>query len=114
MMKMRTRNPAASTDIGSVIQSETARHRYIAVQVATNPPNDVARCPRLRANIGARNPLVPENIWSSRVTTGSTRGEDELSSENALAPLPPAHSKHRRNAGRRVKRRFRAWQSRRR
>ena len=32
---MRTRNPAASTDIGSVIQSETAWHRYIAVQVAT-------------------------------------------------------------------------------
>jgi cytochrome c len=48
MMKMRTRNPAASTDIGSVIQSETARHRYIAVQAAKNPPNDVASCPRLR------------------------------------------------------------------
>ena len=61
---MRTRNPAPSTDIGSVIESETARHRYIAVQVATNPPNDVASCPRLRANIGAWKPLVPESIWS--------------------------------------------------
>src|SRR6516225_5317916 len=64
-MKMRTRNPAASTDIGSVIQSETARQRYIAVQVATNPPNDVAGCPRLRANIGPWNLLVPESIWST-------------------------------------------------
>ena len=51
MMKMRMRNPAASTDIGSVIQSETAM--YIAVQVAKNPPNDVASCPRLYTNIGA-------------------------------------------------------------
>ena len=53
MMKMRTRNPAASADIGSVIQSPTARHRYIAMQVAKNPPNDAASCPRLRAKIGA-------------------------------------------------------------
>jgi len=53
VMKMRTRNPAASADIGSVIQSETARHRYIAAQVAKNPRNDVASCPRLHANIGA-------------------------------------------------------------
>ena len=51
-MKMRTRNPAASADIGSVIHSDTARHRYIAVQVAKNPPNEVASCPRLDANIG--------------------------------------------------------------
>src|SRR6516165_2549548 len=57
-MKMRTRNPAANTDIGSVIQNETARDRYISVQVITNPPNDVASCPRLRANIGSWNPLV--------------------------------------------------------
>jgi hypothetical protein len=52
-MKMRTRNPAASADIGSMIQSETARQRYIAAQVVKNPPNDVASCPRLRVNIGA-------------------------------------------------------------
>jgi hypothetical protein len=52
-MKIRTRNPAASADIGNVIQIETARHRYIAVQVAKNPPNDVASRPTLRANIGA-------------------------------------------------------------
>jgi hypothetical protein len=64
MMKMRTRNPAASADIGSVIQSPTARHRYIAMQVAKNPPNDAASCPRLRANIGARKALVLERIWS--------------------------------------------------
>ena len=64
MMKMRTRNPAASADIGSVIQSPTARHRYIAMQVAKNPPNDDASCPRLRANIGARKAIVLERIWS--------------------------------------------------
>jgi hypothetical protein len=63
-MKMRTRNPAASADIGSVIQSERATHRYMAVQVAKNPPNEVASCPRLRANIGVWNALVLERIWS--------------------------------------------------
>jgi hypothetical protein len=51
-MKIRTRNPAASADIGNVIQSDTARHKYIAVQVAKNPPNEVVSCPRLDANIG--------------------------------------------------------------
>jgi hypothetical protein len=65
MMKMRTRNPAASADIGRVIQSERARHRYITAQVRKNPPNDVASCPRLRANIGAWKALVRERIWSS-------------------------------------------------
>jgi hypothetical protein len=35
-----------------VIHSDTARKRYIAVQVAKNPPNEVASCPRLDANIG--------------------------------------------------------------
>jgi hypothetical protein len=64
-MKMRTRNPAESADIGSVIQSERARHRYITAQVTKNPPNDVASCPRLRAKIGASKGLVLERIWSS-------------------------------------------------
>ena len=41
--------PPASADIGSVIHSDTARQRYIAVQVAKTQPNEVASCPRLRA-----------------------------------------------------------------
>ena len=71
---MRTRNPAASADIGSAIQSETARHRYITAQVTKNPPNDVASCPRLRANIGASKSPDP--------------GEDLVQSE--ALPDPPA------------------------
>src|SRR6516162_2335068 len=113
-MKMRTRNPAASTDIGSVIQSETARHRYIAVQVAKNPPNDVASWPRLLANVGARNVLVAENIWSICGTTAPTRGEDEPSNEAARALPPAGRSKHRYAAGRWVKRRSHVRQNRRR
>src|SRR6516165_8311021 len=103
-MKMRIRNPAASTDIGSVIQSETARHRYIAVQVATNPPNDVASCPRLRANIGPRNLLVPESIWSICGITAPNPGEDEASSGPVHAPPPVGRSRRKDNAGRRPKR----------
>jgi hypothetical protein len=34
------------------------------MQVAKNPPNDAASCPRLRAKIGARKALVLERIWS--------------------------------------------------
>ena len=37
---------------GSDTHSDIPRHRYIAAQVATNPPTDVASWPRLRANIG--------------------------------------------------------------
>src|SRR6516165_6133358 len=110
-MKMRTRNPAASTDIGSVIQSETARQRYIAVQVATNPPNDVASCPRLRANIGAWNPWVPESIWSICGITAPTPGGDEPASGPAHAPPQVGRSRRRDNAGRRAKRRIRARQN---
>src|SRR5215831_12028243 len=110
-MKMRTRNPAASTDIGSVIQSETGRHRYIAVQEATNPPNDVASCPRLRAKIGAWNPLVPESIWSICGIIAPTPGEDEPSSGPVHAPPQVDRSRRRDNAGRRTKRRIRAQQN---
>src|SRR6516225_6625953 len=90
MMKMRMRNPAASTDIDSVIQNETARHRYIAVQLTTNPPNDVASCPRLRANIGAWNPLVPETIWSIWGITAPTSGEDEPPADGLMYRQRPA------------------------
>jgi hypothetical protein len=38
MMKIRTRKPAASTESGKVIQSDIVRQRYIAAQVARNPP----------------------------------------------------------------------------
>ena len=62
IMNMRTRNPAASIDIGNVIHSDTARHRYIAVQVAKNPPNEVGIYPRLDANIGAEKP------WSQKAS----------------------------------------------
>ena len=108
---MRTRNPAASTDVGSVIQSETARHRYIAVQVATNPPNDVASCPRLRANIGPWNLLVPESIWSICCITAPNPGEDEPSSGPVHAPPSVGRSRRRDNAGRRPKRRIHAQQN---
>src|SRR5215472_1095708 len=111
-MKMRTRNPAASTDIGSVIQNETARDRYIAVQEITNPPNDVASCPRLRANIGTWNPLVPESIWSICGVTAPSPGGDEPSSGPAHAPPQVGRSRRRDNAGRRPKRRIRAPQNR--
>src|SRR6516165_1980233 len=93
-MKMRTRNPAPSTDIGSVIESETARHRYIAVQVATNPPNDVASCPRLRANIGAWKPLVPESIWSICKITAPNPGGGRPASEPSRAPSQASRSGH--------------------
>src|SRR6516164_8414581 len=111
MMKIRTRNPAASADISSVIQSETARHRYIAVQVATNPPNDVASCPRLRANIGPWNLLVPESIWSICGITAPTPGGDEPSSEPARAPPQVGRRRRRDNAGQRTKRRIRTQQN---
>src|SRR3954463_13667716 len=52
MMKMRTRKPAATIDSGSAIQAETAKHAYIAAQVAKNPPNDVVSCAKLCAKIG--------------------------------------------------------------
>src|SRR3954454_22132027 len=52
MMKIRTRKPAATIDSGSAIQAETAKHAYIAAQVAKNPPNDVVSCAKLRAKIG--------------------------------------------------------------
>ena len=45
---MRTRNPAASADIGSVIQSPMVRHRYITMQVAKNPPLAVRTTVRTR------------------------------------------------------------------
>ena len=48
MMKMRTRKPAASADIGSAPQKDTSALAYIAAQVAKNPPNEVKSCPRLR------------------------------------------------------------------
>src|SRR3954465_5575942 len=51
MMKMRTRKPAAMIDSGSAIQAETAKHAYIAAQVAKNPPNDVVSCAKLRAKM---------------------------------------------------------------
>jgi len=57
-----------------MIQSETAGHRYIAVQVTKNPPKDVASCPKLRTKIGARNALVAEIIWSNCGVTGPTPG----------------------------------------
>src|SRR5215831_18920615 len=106
-MKMRTRNPAASTDIGTVIQSETARHRYIVAQLTTNPPNDVASCPRLRANIGAWNPLVPETIWSIWGITAPTSGEDDPSSGRAHVPPTAGRNRRRDKAARRAKRRIR-------
>src|SRR5215471_6938268 len=62
MMKMRTRNPAASTDIGSVIQSETARHMYIAAQVAKT------RRTTSRAVRGCTPISAPENPWFQKVS----------------------------------------------
>ena len=61
-MKIRTRKPAASTDIGSAMRRETARKKYIAAQVAKNPPNEVASCPRLDADSAFEKP------WSQKAS----------------------------------------------
>jgi len=62
-MKMRTRNPAASADIGSVIESETATHRYIAVQVAK-----MLRGERRRELSEAASISVPEKPWFEKLS----------------------------------------------
>src|SRR5437879_1350656 len=72
MMKIRTRNPAASTDSGRVIHTDIPKLRYIAAQIAKNPPNDVASWPRLRANIGPWKAWVLARICSISGTIGAT------------------------------------------
>jgi hypothetical protein len=51
------------TDSGNVIQTDIVRQRYMAAQVARNPPNDVVNCPRLRLRIGYRNAATPERTF---------------------------------------------------
>src|SRR5690348_6939354 len=50
----------------------------------------VASCPRLHANIGAWNPLVPETIWSIWGITAPTSGEDEPPADGLIYRQRPA------------------------
>ena len=107
MMKIRTRKPAASADNGKASHSDTDRHKYMAAQVAKNPPNDVESCPRLRASAGDWNGMVAERRGSFADTIAPIRDADEPASENRRAPRRSDRSRHRRIAGHRMKKRFR-------
>src|SRR5215204_5284778 len=104
MMKMRTRKPAASTDSGSAAHIEMPRHRYIATMVATNPPNDVAICPRLRARIGVWNDFVPSRMYD-RLSEAGPRpasgicGDGTVNAPPDVRVVAPAAAACRQRAG---------------
>src|ERR1051326_2267895 len=95
MMKIRTRNPAASTDSGKIIQGDTVRPRYIAAQVARNPPKDVVNCARLRRRIGYLNFETSENMFFKSLITDPTPVLSDPATFDVHGPRRSARSSRR-------------------